>query len=802
MPALAIPFIASVITSIGVSVAVATFVATVFVYAASAVLLNAASRALAPKAKKARAALGPGLEVNYFDTEASIRIIYGTVKTGGMETLPPFCTGTNNERLQKLITVAGHKVNSFFRSQFDDQLITNSQIYPNSGTAANSDGGVIAGAFSGHAWIRYYDGRSLAPTFDNMLAVASKEANARDIATVAVTLKFNQSIFKSVPLLTFQIQGKDTYDPRLDPTPGNDPTNTAYLTFNQCPALHLADYLMAQFGGRYDKTEIDWSTVISAANICDATVPIPTAATQPRYTSNGVLLATDEFIENVKTLANSMLGQIIFRDGQWRMYAGGWQAPTFTINQNDWVSGLSIKFEQGREKKFNRFSCFYVDPLRNYQRVQSLPISDTTLLTQAGNEIIDGDLEQLFCNNEFEAQRKSRFLLKQSFNQVIVSGTLPPRFQNLAIWDTGTIVMDMFGWASKTFRIINMVLKPTGDVDVTLAEEQETDWTDPVEADYNQNTFASISPSQATTPTAPSSFSAEGQINGTVLFTMGQPVVKPMGTKFRIIRATNSSNALLGNVVWEGEANVVPLVMPTSTHWYWSQCIVNSTVGAFQPNTFGITVRPYPQASQRFASLITSDPEFQFSEELGVFWTHSKSSVFSLTLAQIGQSIGGSLIVTPQSRDPLGGVVPFREYSIYSIPNTPYSRYMDGQQISVSMRVRALTAISSKARHAFNLVAYAWNGNTSNVSSFLPFIHTTFMTFDIATGTAIASGDWLTATQVDRLIRNPPSPAAINSYPFALIGLTPAPVTTSSAGDIYSNSGEIYQIDFFSATLI
>lgn len=464
--------------------AVALFAAKVFVYAASNYLLNRAAASLAPKARGS--GLGQGMEINYYDSGAPIRIVYGQVRTGGMETIPPLTSGNDSAFLHKILTIAGHEVDSYNYVHLDTTTITNAQIGAISFTG--SDGLVSSGYYGGHVWLRRYRGTST-DSADRMLmgvdSAAFNNARARGIAKTAVTFKFNPDVFRSIPTITFTYQGKRCYDPRLDSSPGANPTNASYIAWTRNPALCLCDYLMAVFGGEYSASDIDWDSVVTAANYCDTTVSTP-AGSQARYTCNGVLMATDSFESNVRMLVDSMLGRIIFRDGKWRVFAGSWQTATFTINKTDWLEGgLSIRFEQGRQRRFNRMRCWYVDKDRDWQRMECNPRFNPTYKTADGAEDIDAETEQLMCTNEFEAQRKAEFLLRQSRNQITVTGRLPPRFQNIALWDTGTLVFDHLGWSSKTFRAVGIDLNPDGSMDCVFSEEQSSDWTDMVSGDYN-----------------------------------------------------------------------------------------------------------------------------------------------------------------------------------------------------------------------------------------------------------------------------------------------------------------------------
>lgn len=492
MPQAAIAVIGSFLISYGAT-AVASFALKVFAYAASAYLLNRAAQAMA--AKQRGVGLGQGMEINYFDTGAPIRIVYGLVRSGGMETIPPITSGNDAKYLHKVLTLAGHEVDSYNFVHFDTTTISNGQIGAMSFTG--SDGLVSSGYYGGRAWIRRYRGTST-DSADRMLmnvdSAAFNNSRALGIAKTAITFEYDADVYRSIPTVTFTYQGKRCYDPRLDASPGASPTNPSYIAWTRNPALCLCDYLMAVYGGEYASTDIDWTSVVTAANYCDTGVSTPSGP-QARYSCNGILMATDSFESNIRMLVDAMLGRIIFRDGKWRIFAGSFQTPTYTINKSDWLEGgLSIRFEQGRARRFNRMKCWYVDPGRDWQRVECNPRFNTTYRTADGGESIDAETEQLMCTTEYEAQRKTELLLRQSRNQITVTGRLPPRFQDLALWDTVYMAFDDLGWSTKTFRCVGIDLNPDGSMDCVFSEEQSTDWSDMSSGEYNAPSTAGLPP--------------------------------------------------------------------------------------------------------------------------------------------------------------------------------------------------------------------------------------------------------------------------------------------------------------------
>jgi hypothetical protein len=78
-------------------------------------------------------------------------------------------------------------------------------------------------------------------------------------------------------------------------------------------------------------------------------------------------------------------------------------------------------------------------------------------------------------------------------------------------------------------------------------------------------------------------------IGGTIGFVIDDPVTRPIGTRFQIVRGLVSSNAAVGTVVYDGATQRIDLVSPASNHFYWSRAYANSYFGPYSPNTTGLT---------------------------------------------------------------------------------------------------------------------------------------------------------------------------------------------------------------------
>lgn len=593
------------------------------VYAATSYALTRATASLGADDPNGA---GRGLEVSVTDTGAEGIAIYGKVRIAGVNIIPAV-TGSDGGNpnataryLEQIQALAVHEVDSFVDVYIDDVQITSAQITAVTGTS--NDGKVTATKFANAMWMRRYRGTST-QTVDFILndrypSVFTSDFRGRGIAYAAMTFDWGDGkVYTGWPIATFEVKGKKCYDPRLDSSPGANPTNAAYAAWTENPALCWADFALADYGGRCVSSAIDWDSVVDAADICDVLVNIPGATTQKRYTFNGRVLLARDWRENGKLFIDAMLGRWVYRDGRHRIYAGAWEAATTSIEKTDWLAIDRIKTVARRDGgRWNTVRCWYVDPSRNWQRVECYPRRNATYKSSDGAEEIVLPMEQYACTSEYEAQRKAELLLRQSRNQIGLSGRLPPRFRKIATGEVVALTFEELGWVSKLMRVRSMNLNPDGTVEVGLVEEQEADWNDLAAGEYNQPSSSTIPANNPTTPSEPT-LSIENHINGTLRFKLAEPTVKPLGTKYQIIRSLVNTNAAVGTIIYEGDTRLIDLVSPSSVHYYWSRAYSNSYFSAYSPNTIGISAVPLPLDSFQVNSNLATDVFFANSTGVG-----------------------------------------------------------------------------------------------------------------------------------------------------------------------------------------
>jgi hypothetical protein len=587
------PFAPAAIVALGAK-AVAAAAAKAFFYAAikkfviSALINIALAKAAQLLIGKPKISRQPQ-DVEYSGTVEPRRIIYGEMLVSGMNVIPPLTSGTNNDFLHQVLAVAGHECNLLGQVFFNREAVGSISAI----TGAESDGEITTGRYQNFAWVRRYAGTD-AQTVDYKLTTAfptSWTANHRGqgVAYLAMTFKFDEEAYRNGrPETTILVQGKRVYDPRLDSTrlggSGSQlVTDPSTFTYSTNPALCLADYLLStRLGMGEDINRIDWKLVADAADICDETVTVPAPTnTQKRFTCNITLTATDRFEDNIEALAQAMAGVCYYSGGLWRMFAGAWRNPSFTIGVDDLIEGgVRIVTALPYNSRYNSVRGKFINPDRNWQTVEFEPTVNQTYVTDDGEQAW---LDTTFAatTNELEAQRHAILLNRRS--RLRQSATLRCNMGAYGIspFETGEVTIPELNWAAKTVRCEGWSFDPSGFVEITVREETSADWNDPIVADYlDPGNIITPSPGNYV-PLAPLNLTTQG-FEGAIAFSWTAPVTVPADTKYEIFEHTASTPFSSAVKIWQGisTSTFIPK-SDTTVRYYW--VLLRSPAGIASP---------------------------------------------------------------------------------------------------------------------------------------------------------------------------------------------------------------------------
>lgn len=329
------------------------------------------------------------------------RIIYGERRVGGLEVYVA-TSGTNNEYLHYIFYWGEGPCKSVKKILFDGvevPLDANGDatgnyaglVHVESKLGDSGNNTAIAGAVSaGIGWA----------TTDKMLGCCYSW----------VRVKHDQDKFATgMPNISAVIEGRnDIFDTRTD--------TTGYSTN---VALCFDHYLtLSRFGPEVDSaTEVDEDTLIEAANVCDELVSLSTGGTEKRYTFNGIFSLEDETESVIERFRTAMAGAAVYAGGKWRMYAGAYVSPTFTIGEDMLVGPVKLSTKTSKKDHVNTIKGVYISEASNWQPTDFPAYVNSTYVTEDGQELPDDinlddtnspSMARRIAKINCESQRRSR----------------------------------------------------------------------------------------------------------------------------------------------------------------------------------------------------------------------------------------------------------------------------------------------------------------------------------------------------------------------------------------------------------
>ncbi len=475
-----------------ISAAVATFLTTNFAIGATtaAIISNIVVGTLVAVGTSlaSRALLGQpddfadrGQTLSFRAATPPSQIIYGETRVGGPVIFMTTSGGerpTDNQILWFAVALAGHEVHEIGDVYFSDEVIAfhfagtnvaNNLKGPATGALQTDPGGGL-GQDGGYAYCQKYLGTSTQAAPRNMRSspygipsIVTEADQFKGIAYLELTLIYAPTLFPAgPPNVSAKVKGRKVYDPRK---PAHDIDDPSTWEWSSNAALCVADYLrgcpmdtgggviVRPYGVQARDDEIDWDSVLAAANICDESVQVLSGGTEQRYTANGMIDSDVSPEDGLKALLSAMAGYIAWSGGQWKMFAGAYRTPTVTLGDDDQCGPARTQAKRARRDLFNGVKGKFRGPKTFYQATDFPPVTAQTYVDQDNGEAIWQDIELPFTDSPSACQRIARIELLRNRQQIVTER----RFKISAL---GTAVGDVIllddvrkGWSAKPFEI-------------------------------------------------------------------------------------------------------------------------------------------------------------------------------------------------------------------------------------------------------------------------------------------------------------------------------------------------------------
>lgn len=466
-------------TVVGTSLAFAGLGSALAAMAISTVLSGVSAQLFGPKLPRAQASrLSPSL-----DPQAHRKFVFGeTAMNTDIRYFEP--SGTDQEYFDFIMATSAHEVESIDSIWFDDReawrngygvinpyvgYLTVTPI--TAGTAANAipiNGGTV---------------------WDSSCRLTGCSYVHIRIKRTGTTSKVESPLVNGLPSrVTIKGKGAKLYDPRRDSTvTGGSGAERATdqttwgggaSTNRDNPALQLLWFLLGwdinsklSVGCGIPPARIDLPSFITAANICDEAIALAAGGTQPRYRTAGVGSDADNRMEIIQILLTSMNATLRDSNGKLSITVmkNDLATPVLEFDDNDILGEFSWNQTRGLDEMMNAVHGKYTDPSNDslFQPVEYPVISITSI---DGIERMQ-TLDLPWVQEGRRAQRIAKQVLQRAQYKGIFSATFNMKALGCEVGDIVYISFEPLGWASKPFRVLTQGINNTGQVPMTLIEE-------------------------------------------------------------------------------------------------------------------------------------------------------------------------------------------------------------------------------------------------------------------------------------------------------------------------------------------
>ncbi|MBD1583505.1 hypothetical protein [Pseudoalteromonas sp. S16_S37] len=255
-------------------------------------------------------------------------------------------------------------------------------------------------------------------------------------------------------------------------------SNSNYVSSN--PAECLYDYLTnKRYGKGLSESELDRSSFINAAKICNTQVPLYDGAVDKRslFTVNIALDTSNRVLDNVHSLLKTMRGSLPVINGKL----------TLLVEQDDPVvphpitasmTRNTLKYSEGdKSNRFNRVVVEFPDEEKGFSTQQAIfpePSSETfkKWSIEDNGVVLEHRAKINGITNYYEARQMARIIAMLSRESLALEMEVSPIALQYTHGDIIPINYEKLGFDNKPFRLIESVSMSDGWFKLKLREHQ------------------------------------------------------------------------------------------------------------------------------------------------------------------------------------------------------------------------------------------------------------------------------------------------------------------------------------------
>lgn len=290
------------------------------------------------------------------------------------------------------------------------------------------------------------------------------------LAYLVVELDYDADSFPGgLPNVSAVVRGLRCYDPRSGAT-----------AWTENPALLMRAYAIHTLGGRQAVATIDDTSISASANVCDASLGYVVGSatfTRATYTAGLVARSGTRPSDVLNDLAQAMGGRWCMVDGMLKVKAGTYTAPVLALDASWLHEGGAVTVTPGRNRMdvINAATGTFADESSDYKVLPFPKIIAAAYVTTDGTEL-PADMQMSAVTFSGQAQYVAACALRYARAALTVKLTCNLRAYQCEPFDVITVMLDRFGWVSKTFEVLDTSWTIEGGIELTLKAIDASIW--------------------------------------------------------------------------------------------------------------------------------------------------------------------------------------------------------------------------------------------------------------------------------------------------------------------------------------
>lgn len=188
-----------------------------------------------------------------------------------------------------------------------------------------------------------------------------------------------------------------------------------------------------------------------------------TKKAEPRYTANGTVDTEKDPNIILTALMSSFAGSITPVGGGWKMNPGAWVAPTIELDEDDFISNLTVDTKLTKSERANQVIGIFSSQVNNWQPSDYPLVKNALYISEDNSRDLRAQLDLELSNRPLTCQRIAKIALERARQEMVVQGSTKLTGYQIAAGENVQLTNALWSFSSKEFEVTKSIFSIEAD---------------------------------------------------------------------------------------------------------------------------------------------------------------------------------------------------------------------------------------------------------------------------------------------------------------------------------------------------